>query len=97
MTPILRVVAGISAALFASAPGAVSAFTCADLDGAYIVSEENPQVWESHRPAEGGAAGKMLTQIIEKAAALKAKHEAGAKPKSSQKKPAARSRVKSRR
>src|SRR6187397_1261801 len=45
MTPILRVVAGISAALFASAPGAVSAFTCADLDGAYIVSEENPQVY----------------------------------------------------
>ena len=45
MTPMCRVVAAISAALFASVPGAVSAFTCADLDGAYIVSEEDPQVY----------------------------------------------------
>jgi hypothetical protein len=29
-------------------------------------------VWESHRPAEGGAAGKMLREIIAKAAKLKA-------------------------
>jgi hypothetical protein len=40
-----RVVAAISAVLFASVPGAVSAITCADLDGAYIVSEEDPQVY----------------------------------------------------
>ncbi len=45
MSPMYRVVAAISAALFASVPGAVSAFTCADLDGAYVVSEENPQVY----------------------------------------------------
>jgi len=45
MTPIYRVAAAISAVLLASIPGAVSAFTCADLDGAYIVSEENPQVY----------------------------------------------------
>jgi bifunctional non-homologous end joining protein LigD len=37
-----------------------------------ILAQENPNVWESHRPAEGGAAGKMLREIIEKAAVLKA-------------------------
>src|SRR5438874_2153251 len=56
-----------------------------------ILAEEDPQVWESHRPAEGGAAGKMLQQIIEKAAALKVKRDAGAKPKS--KKPATKTRA----
>ena len=40
-----------------------------------ILAQDNPDVWESHKPAEGGAAGKMLTQIIEKAAALKAKSQ----------------------
>jgi hypothetical protein len=40
-----RVAATISAALLASIPGTVSALTCADLDGAYVVSEENPQVY----------------------------------------------------
>jgi hypothetical protein len=45
MTPKYRVVAAISTALFASLPGAVSALTCADLDGAYVVSEESPQVY----------------------------------------------------
>ena len=35
-----------------------------------ILAQDNPDVWESHKPAEGAAAGKMLTQIIEKAAAL---------------------------
>jgi bifunctional non-homologous end joining protein LigD len=37
-----------------------------------ILAADKPDVWESHKPAEGGAAGKMLTQIIEKAAKLKA-------------------------
>jgi len=45
MTAKYRVAAAISAALFASIPGIASALTCADLDGAYIVSEENPQVY----------------------------------------------------
>ena len=44
-----------------------------------ILAKDNPDVWESHRPAEGGAAGKMLQQIIEKAAALKTKKKS-AKP-----------------
>ena len=37
-----------------------------------ILGKDNPDVWESHRPAEGGAAGKMLKDIIAKAASLKA-------------------------
>jgi bifunctional non-homologous end joining protein LigD len=36
-----------------------------------ILAQENPDVWESHRPAEGGVAGKMFQQIIEKAAKKK--------------------------
>jgi len=45
MAPIYRVVAAISSALFASLPVTATAVTCADLDGAYVVSEENPQVY----------------------------------------------------
>ncbi len=38
-----------------------------------ILAADKPDVWHSHRPAEGGAAGKLLQEIIEKAAKLKAK------------------------
>jgi bifunctional non-homologous end joining protein LigD len=37
-----------------------------------ILAAENPAVWHSHRPAEGGATGAMLREIVEKAMALKA-------------------------
>jgi len=37
-----------------------------------ILAADKPDVWESHKPAEGGAAGKMLTEIIKEAAKLKA-------------------------
>jgi bifunctional non-homologous end joining protein LigD len=37
-----------------------------------ILAADNPDVWESHRPAEGGEAGAMLKKIIERAAALRA-------------------------
>jgi bifunctional non-homologous end joining protein LigD len=37
-----------------------------------ILAADNPDVWVSHRPAEGGEAGMMLKRIIERAAALKA-------------------------
>ena len=36
-----------------------------------ILAEDNPAVWQSHRPAKGGDAGAMLAQIIERAARLK--------------------------
>ena len=37
-----------------------------------ILAEDNPSIWQTHRPAEGGATGAMLREIVEKAAALKA-------------------------
>jgi bifunctional non-homologous end joining protein LigD len=46
-----------------------------------ILAQDTPDVWESHRPAEGGAAGKMLQEIIAKAANLKAGKGTPAKPK----------------
>ena len=41
-----------------------------------ILAADNPDVWISHRPAEGGEAGAMLKKIIERAAALKSGREA---------------------
>src|SRR5262245_44119679 len=43
-----------------------------------ILAADNPDVWISHRPAEGGEAGAMLAKIIERAAALKAGQTAAA-------------------
>jgi bifunctional non-homologous end joining protein LigD len=43
-----------------------------------ILAANNPDVWQSDREAPGGAAGTMLREIIEKAAALKLDRE-GAK------------------
>src|SRR5918994_4878412 len=37
-----------------------------------ILAADEPDVWQSHRPAKGGEAGAMLAKIIERAAALKA-------------------------
>jgi bifunctional non-homologous end joining protein LigD len=36
-----------------------------------ILASDNPDVWRTNRPAEGGETGAMLRDIIEKAAALK--------------------------
>jgi len=44
-----------------------------------ILAADDPSVWRTNRPVEGGATGTMLRAIIEKAAALKA--ERGAKPR----------------
>ena len=45
-----------------------------------ILAADKPDVWESHRPAEGGEAGAMLKQIIQKAAKIKAQRQQNAKP-----------------
>ena len=37
-----------------------------------ILASDTPAIWKSHRPAKGGATGKMLEEIIQKAAAKKA-------------------------
>jgi bifunctional non-homologous end joining protein LigD len=41
-------------------------------DFADILAQDEPDVWQSHRPAEGGAAGKMLKDVIARAAQIKA-------------------------
>jgi bifunctional non-homologous end joining protein LigD len=55
-----------------------------------ILAAENPNVWESHRPAQGGAAGKMFADIIEGAARKKLEREesatSGGKSKTGRKK-----------
>src|SRR5690606_26037800 len=64
----------------AAAPLSVKSF--GDFDD--ILAADNPSIWESHRPVEGGATGKLLTEIIRKAAEKKAARAA---------KPAARKRT----
>ncbi len=44
-----------------------------------ILAEDDPSVWRTNRPVEGGSTGAMLRSIIEKAATLQA--ERGAKPR----------------
>lgn len=48
-------------------------------DFADILAAEEPDVWESHRPAEGGATGAMFRDVIEQAAAIKLKREKAGK------------------
>jgi bifunctional non-homologous end joining protein LigD len=44
-------------------------------DFADILAQQNPAIWQSHRPAQGGDAGAMFARIIERALAIKAEHE----------------------
>jgi len=57
-------------------------------DFADILAKDKPDIWESHKPAEGGAAGKMLQQIIDQAAKLKAGRLKKQKKKPSPRRPA---------
>ena len=50
-----------------------------------ILAADNPDIWESHRPAEGGEAGAMLKKIIERAGALKAGEAAPERPAAAKK------------
>ena len=45
-------------------------------DFADILAQDNPAIWQSHRPAQGGDAGAMFARIIERALALKTGHAA---------------------
>jgi len=40
-------------------------------DFADILSQDNPAIWQSHRPAQSGEAGAMFQKIIERALAMK--------------------------
>jgi len=71
-----------------------------------ILAADNPDVWKTNRPAQGGETGAMLRDIIEKAAALKAGRPSAGDParptvpatrKKSSSKPAPRTRKPSRR
>lgn len=54
-----------------AAPDSVKSFG----DFASILAKDKPAVWESHRPAKGGAAGAMLAAIIDEAAKMKLHRE----------------------
>ena len=68
-----------------------------------ILADEDPDIWRSHRPVEGGATGAMLHDVIQKAARLKAERAgqggASSRPASKSKasKPSKPSRPKRRR
>ena len=66
------------------APHSVKSFG----DFADILAKDKPDVWESHRPAKGGAAGAMLAEIIEQAAKMKVERKRA--------KPAGRTRARKR-
>ena len=51
-----------------------------ELDFHEILAADNPDVWRSHRPVEGGETGAMLRDIIQKAAALKAERSRTKRP-----------------
>src|SRR6476469_1715477 len=47
-----------------------------DMDFPEILAKDNPSIWKSHEPTKGGAAGKLLREIIEQAAEIKAARRA---------------------
>src|SRR4029079_7100262 len=49
-------------------------------DLADILAADNPDVWQSHRPAKGGDTGAMFARIIERAMAIKQEREGTAPP-----------------
>ncbi len=73
--------AGCSSSTATSGPATSTSPTFAplsvksDQDFPEILAADNPDVWRTNRPAEGGETGAMLRDIIEKAAALKAGRE----------------------
>ena len=54
-----------------AAPNSIKSFG----DFADILAQEKPEIWESHMPAKGGAAGQMLREIVEQAAQRIAERE----------------------
>jgi bifunctional non-homologous end joining protein LigD len=60
-----------------------------------ILAADKPDIWETHRPVEGGETGKMLREIIQRAAEIKAgraNKKKVAKKKVAKKKKAAKKR-----
>ena len=63
-----------------------------------ILADEDPNIWRSHRPVEGGATGAMLHDVIQKAARLKAERagQGGASSRPTRKSKASKPRKPSR-
>lgn len=51
-----------------------------DQDFAEILADDDPDVWTSNRPVEGGETGKLLKRVIEDAARIQADRQAAAPP-----------------
>jgi bifunctional non-homologous end joining protein LigD len=51
-------------------------------DFADILAADNPSIWISHRPAEGGETGAMFRRIIERALEMRSQPPGAAKPAS---------------
>ena len=71
-------------------------------DFADILAQDNPDIWRSHRPAQGGEAGAMFQKIVERALEMRGgtgpaatkKAAPARKKKAAPKKPAPRRRAK---
>jgi len=50
-----------------------------DSDFEDILAQDNPAIWHTNRPAQGGDTGKMFEKIIARAAEIKAARSAGTK------------------
>jgi bifunctional non-homologous end joining protein LigD len=48
-------------------------------DFADILAQDNPGIWISHRPAQGGEAGAMFKKIVERALEMRSAHSEGSK------------------
>jgi bifunctional non-homologous end joining protein LigD len=55
-----------------------------------ILAADTPAIWKSHRPAQGGATGAMLQEIIDRAAAIKAGAGKSKEPKAKSQEPRAK-------
>jgi hypothetical protein len=62
-------------------------------DFADILAQDNPDIWRSNRPAEGGDTGKLFQSIIARALALKAGREGAAPPASASAKAATKAKT----
>ena len=57
-------------------------------DFAEILSADNPEIWVSNRPAQGGEAGAMFQRIVERALAMRAAKAAETAPATKVQRPA---------
>ena len=61
-------------------------------DFAEILASDQPEIWESNRPGGGGASGKLMQQLLKRAAELRVARERTKKPSAPKRSGAKRSR-----